>query len=111
MGSKGFKVLKTGAERRPCPGIAMAAVFLANSACTVEVESLEVTGNFDPDHIVQVAVTMAPSDWDALRLQSRSFVSELSGACMDQPHENPKTLQFRIGPHVLWIQMRIASSM
>ncbi|WP_437662687.1 CotH kinase family protein [Sorangium sp. So ce1182] len=44
---------------------------------------------FDPDHVIEVGITMAPEDWDTLRRQSRD-VSELFGeGCMDGPRESP----------------------
>jgi hypothetical protein len=48
-------------------------------------------GLFDPDHVVQVAIEMEEDAWDALRMQSRDFVSELSGDCMAQPFQGPYT--------------------
>ncbi|HTN87369.1 MAG TPA: CotH kinase family protein [Sorangium sp.] len=46
---------------------------------------------FDPDHVIEVGITMAPEDWDTLRRQSRK-VSELFGeGCMDGPKESPYT--------------------
>ncbi|XXT14532.1 CotH kinase family protein [Sorangium sp. So ce429] len=46
---------------------------------------------FDPDHVIEVGITMAPEDWDTLRRQSRD-VSELLGeGCMDGPKESPYT--------------------
>ncbi|WP_437825565.1 CotH kinase family protein [Sorangium sp. So ce1153] len=46
---------------------------------------------FDPDHVIEVGITMAPEDWDTLRRQSRK-VSELFGdVCMDGPKESPYT--------------------
>lgn len=44
---------------------------------------------FDPDHVIEVGITMAPEDWDTLRRQSRD-VSDLFGeGCMDGPKESP----------------------
>ncbi|HZF52189.1 MAG TPA: CotH kinase family protein [Polyangiaceae bacterium] len=46
---------------------------------------------FDPDHVIDVAITMAPEDWETLRHESRK-VSELFGeGCMDGPKESPYT--------------------
>ncbi|WP_437922940.1 CotH kinase family protein [Sorangium sp. So ce291] len=46
---------------------------------------------FDPDHVIEVGITIAPEDWDTLRRQSRD-VSELFGeGCMDGPKESPYT--------------------
>ncbi|WP_437730094.1 CotH kinase family protein [Sorangium sp. So ce1335] len=46
---------------------------------------------FDPDHVIEVGITMAPEDWETLRRQSRN-VSELFGeGCMDGPKESPYT--------------------
>lgn len=46
---------------------------------------------FDPAHVVEVAVEMAPADWDALRHQSRSLMEMLGEGCQDGPHESPYT--------------------
>ncbi|WP_437578864.1 CotH kinase family protein [Sorangium sp. So ce887] len=46
---------------------------------------------FDPDHVIEVGITMAPEDWETLRRQSRD-VSKLFGeGCMDGPKESPYT--------------------
>jgi spore coat protein H len=46
---------------------------------------------FDPAHIVDVSITMAPTDWDALRKQTRSFGSVIEGDCLAQPIPSPFT--------------------
>lgn len=47
---------------------------------------------FDPDRLIQVAITMDPDDFDALRSQSRSFLSEFGGEdCRSAPFESPYT--------------------
>ena len=46
---------------------------------------------FLPDHIVEVAITMAPADWDALRVQTRTFGSVIEGKCLSQPAPSPFT--------------------
>ncbi|HSD89592.1 MAG TPA: CotH kinase family protein, partial [Kofleriaceae bacterium] len=45
---------------------------------------------FEPNHIVQVAVTMAEADWDAMRVQTRTF-DFIEGACLSQPPPSPFT--------------------
>jgi spore coat protein CotH len=42
-------------------------------------------GNFDPEHIVQVELSMDESDWDAMRFESQNFVSALNCDVMDGP--------------------------
>ena len=44
---------------------------------------------FAPDHIVDVAISMAPADWDTLRGQTRSFSTVLEGNCLGQPIPSP----------------------
>jgi hypothetical protein len=47
---------------------------------------------FDPDHVVEVGVEMAPGDWDALRRQSRSWwdvAAAENKACLAQPFAKP----------------------
>lgn len=46
---------------------------------------------FAPDHIVDVAITMAPADWDALRVQTRSITEMIEGDCLAQPFPSPFT--------------------
>lgn len=46
---------------------------------------------FDPDRVLDVAITMAPEDWDALRHQSRKVSEILGEGCMDGPKESPYT--------------------
>lgn len=48
-------------------------------------------GLFDPDHVVQVSIDMDPGDWEALRNQSRSFITEFGDNCMESPFESPYT--------------------
>jgi spore coat protein H len=43
------------------------------------------TGQFDPDVVTRVDLTMAPEDFDSLRGESESFVSVLGGDCMESP--------------------------
>jgi spore coat protein CotH len=42
---------------------------------------------YDPTHIVEVDIDIAPADWDELRQQSRTLVEVLSGDCTAQPFE------------------------
>ena len=46
---------------------------------------------FEPNHIVEVAITMAASDWDALRVQTRTINSIIEGDCLAQPAPSPFT--------------------
>lgn len=46
---------------------------------------------FDPDHIVDVAITMAPGDWDTLRQQTRTIASVIEGDCLSRPPPSPFT--------------------
>lgn len=46
---------------------------------------------FDPAHIVEVKITMAPADWDALRVQTRTINSIIEGNCLAQPAPSPFT--------------------
>lgn len=45
---------------------------------------------FRPDHVLQINVTMAPADWDVLRLQARSIFDILGSSCLSAP-ESPFT--------------------
>jgi hypothetical protein len=45
----------------------------------------EEKGNFDPNHVLQVELTLAKSDWRALRNETRSITGELSGDCREGP--------------------------
>lgn len=46
---------------------------------------------FDPDHLVEVHVELAPADLDQLRDQTRDFFEELSGDCTAEPFGSPFT--------------------
>jgi spore coat protein H len=46
---------------------------------------------FDPDHVMQVAITMDPGDWEELRRQTRSIPETLGGDCMAEPFSSPYT--------------------
>ena len=48
-------------------------------------------GNFDPEHILDVDLELQEEDWDALRMQTRTFFSEFAGDCMDAPFQGPYT--------------------
>ena len=47
---------------------------------------------FDPGHVLQVEIDMEASDWDELRMQSRSFIGEFAGDCREQPFLNDYTV-------------------
>ena len=44
---------------------------------------------FEPNHIVDVAITMAPADWDTLRGETRTLGSIIEGACLAMPRPSP----------------------
>lgn len=46
---------------------------------------------FDPNHLLDVQITMAPEDWDRMRVQGRSFATVFRPGCLDQPFESPFT--------------------
>ncbi len=46
---------------------------------------------FEPAHIVQVSITIAPADWDALRMQGRSLADIFGGPCLGGPFPSPFT--------------------
>jgi hypothetical protein len=46
---------------------------------------------FDPNRVLQVQLTLAPADWDALRFQARDVYSTLGPGCMDGPPFSPYT--------------------
>jgi hypothetical protein len=46
---------------------------------------------YAPDHVVEIDITMAPADWDALRNQTRTFQDVLEGDCLAAPIESPFT--------------------
>src|SRR5687767_9124032 len=45
---------------------------------------------FDPTHIVEVDIQVAPADWDVLRVQSRSLIDLLTN-CLKGPFPDPFT--------------------
>lgn len=46
---------------------------------------------FAPDHLVEVAIELSPSDWDALRAQTRSVDALIGADCLAQPFDDPFT--------------------
>ncbi|WP_437774911.1 CotH kinase family protein [Sorangium sp. So ce1097] len=46
---------------------------------------------FDPDHVIEVGITMAPEDWETLRRQARDVSALFGEGCMDGPKESPYT--------------------
>ena len=46
---------------------------------------------FDPGHIVQVRMNLAPADWDQLRQQTRNLFDILTGDCVGAPFPSPFT--------------------
>src|SRR5262245_43276388 len=46
---------------------------------------------FQPDALLEVAVTMDPADFDELRNQTRSIPDTLQGDCLAAPFANPFT--------------------
>ncbi|KYF81889.1 hypothetical protein BE11_14745 [Sorangium cellulosum] len=46
---------------------------------------------FDPDHVLDVAIEMAPEDWEKLRRESRDVSAVLGEGCMEGPRESPYT--------------------
>ena len=46
---------------------------------------------FPSGRVLDVQITMAPADWDALRLQTRSLLDVLGPGCLDAPAGSPFT--------------------
>ncbi|MES2644318.1 MAG: CotH kinase family protein [Myxococcota bacterium] len=46
---------------------------------------------YDPDVLHEVAITLDPDDWDALRVQERSYYDLLGDGCFEGPWESPYT--------------------
>ncbi|MFO0724253.1 MAG: CotH kinase family protein [Myxococcota bacterium] len=46
---------------------------------------------FDPAHLVEVAIEIAPADWDALRAQTRTASVLVGQDCLAQPFADPFT--------------------
>ncbi len=46
---------------------------------------------FDPEHLVEVSLTLEPDDWDSLRLQTRELLDLLRGECLAEPFVSPFT--------------------
>ncbi len=45
---------------------------------------------FDPDHVLDVRIEVAPADWDTIRHQNRSL-GDLLGSCLSAPFPSPFT--------------------
>lgn len=46
---------------------------------------------YNPEHVLDVVIDMAPADWDALRYQGRNVNVELGEGCLDGPKPSPYT--------------------
>lgn len=46
---------------------------------------------FNPEHVLDVVIDMAPADWDALRHQARSVSATIGEGCQDTMKPNPYT--------------------
>jgi hypothetical protein len=67
-------------------------VFAITAACGGDPGSDEDESGplFDPDRIIDVAITIDPADWDVLRVQARS-VTSIFGNCLMEQFEDPFT--------------------
>ncbi|MDP6932416.1 MAG: CotH kinase family protein, partial [Myxococcota bacterium] len=78
--------------RGMCTVLALATLCACgNRGQLVMDEGASADGNFNPDHVVQVAITMADADWEVLRNETRTFLTELGGDCMSGPFEHDYT--------------------
>ncbi len=46
---------------------------------------------FDPNHVVEVSITLPAADWDTLRNQTRTLGAIIEGSCLAQPIQSPFT--------------------
>jgi len=46
---------------------------------------------FDPDEILEIAITLDPDDWDLIRHQERSILDIFGVGCLEQPFASPYT--------------------
>ena len=46
---------------------------------------------FEPDRLINVAITLEPEDWEALRTQTRTPFDVFGEGCMEAPHGSPFT--------------------
>jgi hypothetical protein len=46
---------------------------------------------YDPTRVLEIAIDLAPDDWNQLRAQQRTFVSLLGDQCLAQPFASPFT--------------------
>ena len=46
---------------------------------------------FDPDTLLDIAIEMAPADWESLRHQTRSILDVLGASCLEEPPTRPFT--------------------
>ncbi len=44
---------------------------------------------YAPDHVLEVELTLAPADWDTIRLQGRDVATLLDADCQSQPFPSP----------------------
>ena len=48
--------------------------------------------HFEPDHIVEISITLDAADWNTLRLQTRTIRSVIEGDCLAGPIPSPFTV-------------------
>jgi hypothetical protein len=64
----------------------------AAAACGGTSDWEEAAPLFEPDHILEISVDLAPADWDALRMQTRTEEDLLGRPdCLGSPFPNPFT--------------------
>ena len=69
-------------------GLALAAFLLAGGPAFGQ-ESDASDPYFAPDRVLEVAIEMAPEDWDRLRAQTRTLMDIFGGSdCGDSPHDD-----------------------
>jgi hypothetical protein len=47
-----------------------------------------VTSAYDPNHVIEVAITLAPADWDKLRYEANDLLAVSGGDCLSGPKDS-----------------------
>ncbi len=72
-------------------GIVCAVGLISCGSSGKDDDLVEDDGNFAPDHVLQVSLTLDEEDWESLRRESRTLAAELSGDCRDAPFSGDYT--------------------
>ena len=56
----------------------LCVLFISHHAIAQQTQQLTDEQLFDPNHVIDIRITLPAEDWDTIRLQTRSFVGSLT---------------------------------